>query len=123
LGRARKAVRQWKADKGLAAGGAAVVVRGGTYLIGQPLEFTVEDSGSEDAPISYRAAPGESVRLLAGRVVADWHPVTDAGVLGKLDEAARGQVLQTDLRALGITDFGSPSGGYEHDHRASPPEK
>ena len=111
LGRAREAVRQWKAGKGLAAGGAAVVVRGGTYLIGQPLEFTVEDSGSKDAPISYRAAPGESVRLLAGRVLADWQPVTDAKVLGKLDEAARGQVLQADLRALGITDFGSPSGG------------
>jgi hypothetical protein len=111
LGRARDAVRQLKADKGLAAGGAAVMVRGGTYLIGQPLEFTVEDSGTKDAPISYRAAPGESVRLLAGRVIADWQPVTDAGVLGKLDEAARGQVLQADLRALGITDFGSPSGG------------
>jgi hypothetical protein len=111
LGRARDAVRLWKADKRLAAGGAAVVVRGGTYLIGQALEFTAEDSGAKDAPISYRAAPGESVRLLAGRVIADWQPVTDAGVLGKLDEAARGQVLQADLRALGITDFGSPSGG------------
>jgi hypothetical protein len=51
------------------------------------------------------------VRLLGGKVVGNWQPVTDAEVLGKLDESARGQVKQADLRALGVTEFGSPSGG------------
>lgn len=111
LVRARDATRQLKKEKGLAPGGVAVVVRGGTYVIDQPLEFTSEDSGDKDAPIVYRAAPGEAVRVMAGKVVADWQPVTDAGVRARLDEAARGHVIQADLRALGVSDFGSPSGG------------
>ena len=109
--RARDAVRQLKKEDRLPKDGVAVVIRGGTYSIDQPLEFTGEDSGTKDSPISYRAAPGESVRLLGGKVVTNWKPVTDADVLGKLDESARGQVKQADLRTLGITDFGSPSGG------------
>ena len=109
--RARDAIRQLKKENRLPKDGVAVVVRGGTYSIDGPLEFTTEDSGTKDAPISYRAAPGESVRLLGGKVVTNWKPVTDADVLGKLDESARGQVKQADLRTLGITDFGSPSGG------------
>ena len=109
--RARDAIRQLKKENRLPKDGVAVVVRGGTYSIDGPLEFTTEDSGTKDAPISYRAAPGESVRLLGGKVVANWKPVTDADVLGRLDESARGQVKQADLRTLGITDFGSPSGG------------
>ena len=32
--------------------------------------------------------------------------VTDAEVLNRLDEAARGKVLQADLKAMGITDLG-----------------
>ena len=109
--RARDAVRQLKNENRLPKNGASVVVRGGTYSIDRTLEFTAEDSGTKDAPISYRAAAGESVRLLGGKVVTNWKPVTDADVLGKLDESARGQVKQADLRTLGISDFGSPSGG------------
>ncbi len=111
LARARDAIRQLKKENRFPKGGIGVVVRGGTYSIDQPLEFTTEDSGTKDAPISYRAAPGESVRLLGGKVVTNWKPVTDADVLGKLDASARGQVKQADLRTLGITDFGSASGG------------
>ena len=109
--RARDAIRQLKKENRLPKDGVGVVVRGGTYSIEQPLEFTIGDSGTKDAPISYRAAPGKSVRLLGGKVVTNWKPVTDADLLGKLDESARGQVKQADLRTLGITDFGSPSGG------------
>jgi hypothetical protein len=111
LHRAQTAIRQLKKENRLVEGGAAVMVRGGTYGMDRTLEFTGEDSGTKDAPISYRAAPGESVRLLAGKLITDWQPVTDAYVLDKLDESARGQVKQADLRALGISDFGSPSGG------------
>jgi hypothetical protein len=111
LARARDMVRQIKQERGSVPGGVTVVVRGGTYVLDEPLEFTAEDSATGDSPISYHAAPGESVRLLAGKLVADWQPVTEADVLDQLDEGARGQVWQADLRALGITDFGSPSGG------------
>jgi hypothetical protein len=111
LARAQCAIRQLIKANRLPKDGAAVVLRGGIYSIDQTLEFTAEDAGTKDTPISYRAARGETVRLLGGKVVTNWKSVTDVDVLGKLDESARGQVKQADLKTLGITDFGSPSGG------------
>jgi hypothetical protein len=46
------------------------------------------------------------VRLLGARPVTGFQPVTDPAVLARLPEKARGQVVQSDLRAQGITDFG-----------------
>jgi len=43
--------------------------------------------------------------------VTGFAPVTDPVILNRLDESARGNVLQASLKALGITDFGSPAGG------------
>ena len=111
LVRAQGAVRQLKRENRLPKGGATAVVRGGIYSLSQPLAFTAADSGTNESPISYRAARGEKVRLLGGRLVTNWKSITDADVLDKLDESARGQARQADLKALGITDFGSPSGG------------
>ena len=111
LGRARDAIRQLKKEDELLREGAKVVVRGGAYSVDQTLGFTTEDSGTKDAPISYEAAHGEAVRLLGGKVVSNWKRVADSDVLDKLDESARGKVMSADLKALGIADFGSPSGG------------
>ena len=44
-----------------------IVLRGGTYYLDSPLEFTAVDSGTEQAPIVYTAAPGERVVLSGGR--------------------------------------------------------
>ncbi|MBN2307479.1 MAG: right-handed parallel beta-helix repeat-containing protein, partial [Candidatus Hydrogenedentes bacterium] len=74
-------------------------------------ELTQADSGTPEARITYAAFPGESVRLLGGQVVPSFTAVSEPAVLERLAEPARGQVLQADLKALGITDFGSPAGG------------
>lgn len=44
-----------------------VVLRGGTYYLDAPLQFGPEDSGTELAPVTYAAAPGERVVLSGGR--------------------------------------------------------
>ena len=106
--RARDAVRQLKAAPGLPAGGALVIVRGGTYYLDAPLELGAEDSGTAEAPICYTAFPGEEVRISGGKRVTGFAPVTDAATLDLLDDSARGKVLFADLKALGITDFGGP---------------
>jgi hypothetical protein len=86
--------------------GITVWLRGGTYVRTNAFELTAADSGTAAAPMVYRAMPGEAVRLLGGRVLSGFQPVTDPAVLARLDASARGQVWQVDLRAAGIAASG-----------------
>lgn len=106
LERARDAIRVLKRQEGLPTGGVTVWMRGGVYPRAASFALTAEDSGTPDAPIAYRAYQNEDVRIFGGKEVTDWKPVTDPAILQRLDPAARGQVVQADLKAQGITDFG-----------------
>lgn len=105
LGRARDTVREIR-RKGLPEGGVVVVIRGGTTEWTSPLELTAEDSGTEAAPIVYRGAEGEQVVISGGKLVGGFKPTTDPAVLARLDESARGKVMEADLKAQGIEDLG-----------------
>ena len=106
LERARDAVRAAKQATGLPAGGVTVYLRQGDYILTDGLALDETDSGTETAPIVYRSFQEEEVRLLGGRPVDNFEPVTDPAALERLDETARPHVLQSDLRATGINDFG-----------------
>lgn len=109
--RARDEIRALK-QAGKLAGGATVELRPGTYQLSKPFQLTADDSGSGLAsPVTYRARKGAAVRLVGGKIVSNFRPVTDPQVLARLDESVRGKVLQADLKALGITDFGAANGG------------
>lgn len=105
LTRARNEIRKLKQDGTLPAGGVTVEVRRGIYEMSQDFALEAQDSGTAKAPIEYRARRGEEVRLVGGKVVTGWKPVTDAAILARLEPAARGKVLQTTLRAQGLTDL------------------
>jgi hypothetical protein len=117
LQRARDEIRQRKASGPLPAGGITVELRSGIYELSQPLELTIQDSGTQESPIEYRARKGNVVRLVGGREVTGWKQVADPTVLQRLDPSARGQVWQTDLAALGITDLEgiNSAGSYRSD--------
>ena len=106
LERARDAVRQVKKRGGPPKGGVAVELRGGIYERFSTLELTKDDAGTAGSPIVYRARKGEVVRLVGGKVVRGWRPVSDPAVLNRLNGPACSQVLQADLRAQGVSDFG-----------------
>ena len=105
LQRARDEIRQLKAAGPLPFGGITVELLGGIYQLSEPLELTEDDSGTEEAPIVYRARKGETVKIVGGRQVTGWTEVSDPAVLKRLNPAARGQTWQADLKALGITDL------------------
>ena len=107
LEQARDAIRAMKKAGGLPDGGVTVELRAGVYQRQAAFDLAAEDSGTEKSPIVYRARTGEEVRIVGGRVVTGFVPVTDGAVLAKLEEPARGKVLQADLKALGVTDFGA----------------
>ncbi len=62
LQRAQQAVRQMRV-KGQ---GTTVVLRGGTYYLPDTLVLTAQDSGTEQAPIVWRAAEGETPIISGG---------------------------------------------------------
>jgi uncharacterized Ntn-hydrolase superfamily protein len=68
--------------------------------------LTQEDSGSENTPIIYRGQPGGEVRIVGGKQVKGFQPVTDQDILKRLDASVRQKVVCADLKAAGISDFG-----------------
>ncbi len=109
LERARQAVRALEKN-GLPKGGVTVWLRGGVYARSESFTLSGEqDSGTKEAPIIWRGAPGEDVRLIGGKAIppSAFKPVTDKDALERMDAAAKGKVLAADLKALGITDFGA----------------
>lgn len=106
LERARDAMRTRKASQGAFPEKITVWVQGGDYSRTNALELVTADSGTADSPIVWQAAPGEQVRLLGGRLVSGFHAVTNPAILARLAESARGQVVEADLRASGVTEFG-----------------
>ena len=73
LAGARDVIRRRKAQGGLRTG-ATVLVRGGTYVLSEPLRFGPEDSGTKEHPVVYAAYPGEKPVLSGGRAIAGWKP-------------------------------------------------
>jgi hypothetical protein len=105
--RARNAVRALKKAGPLPRGGATVWIRGGAYPFADSFTLTAEDSGTKDAPVVWRAFPGETAQIVGGREVTGFAAVEAPSVLNRLDPAVRGKVLRADLRAQGITDYGA----------------
>ncbi len=106
LERARDATRARKASQSGFGELITIFLRGGDYVRTNALELSAADSGTADSPMVWRAYKNEKVRLLGGRTLTGFAPVTNTAVLTRLDELARGHVVQLDLSALGITDFG-----------------
>jgi hypothetical protein len=106
LQRVRDAIRQLKTSEGLPEDGVTVWIAKGTYCLEQGLKLTAEDSGETARQIIYRARPNEQVRITGGRTVTGWQKISDPAVLDKLQATARVGVVQADLKAQGITDFG-----------------
>ena len=108
LAGARDRLRTLKRAGRLPQKGAAVLMRGGTYFQRETFRLMASDDLSP-ASVTYAACPGEMVRITGGQEIHGWQAVTNPAILGRLDPVARGHVLQADLRAQGITDFGQMS--------------
>jgi hypothetical protein len=106
---ARDAVRKLKASDDYPEDGVTVYIRGGVYERDKAFVLGSEDSGTADAPVVYKAFPGETVRLVGGRRIpaTAFKPVTDQTFLDQIIvAAARRKIMQVDLKAMGIDDLG-----------------
>ncbi|MBT7163085.1 MAG: hypothetical protein HN904_09920, partial [Victivallales bacterium] len=108
LEQARDEIRRRKAN-GLKEA-VTVWISPGIYPRTVPFELDERDSGTPDAPIIYRGMPGGKVRFLGGQIIAPQHArrVTDPAIRQRIiSEEARDQTRVIDLRALGITEYGT----------------
>ena len=84
-------------------GGIEVTVKAGTYKFTDAIEFTEEDSGTADCPITYK---GEDGTLLTGGITfsaADFAPAEgETAQYFKAD--AKANIVEIDLKQFGITE-------------------
>ncbi len=105
---ARDAIRKLKV-KAKTALRITVYIRGGIYELPDTLALNAQDSGSAAIPVRYCAYNGERVYITGGREINDKYikRVTDKNILQRIiSKQARSRVLEVNLRALGITDYG-----------------
>ena len=117
---ARDKIREVKKSGNMPEGGAVVYFREGTYSIKETVNFAKEDSGTQDARITYRNYPGEIVDFVGAASLSwdDFSPVTDEKILNKLvDKEAREHLYSVNLKKLGFTDLQPPvwPGPYSYD--------
>ena len=104
LERARSEIRARRQRGDLPAGGVHVVVRGGQYRVMRTFKLEAQDSGSEVAPVVYRAAKGERPTFSGGVRLRHFSPVRDEAVLARLPGEVRSRVVQVDLAGHGVTN-------------------
>ncbi len=96
--------------------GITVCIESGEYRVSS-LNFTKEDSGTEECPITYCSYNGEVI-LNGGKNLdsGDFSPVTDKSVLSRLSDDAKENIVCTNLTRLGLNkdDWGKlyPVGLY-----------
>lgn len=84
-----------------------VWLREGNYRLKDTLRFIGPGWGSATAPVRFEAYRSEKPTISGSLPVASWKPVSDPAVLKRISPMAKGKVLVADLRAQGISDFGS----------------
>jgi hypothetical protein len=105
---ARDLARKIKTNKSNFSDTTKVIIHGGLYEINSSLILDEQDGGSDEAPVIWIAAAGEDVRISGGRRLSakEFTPVKNKQILKRLLANAHGKVLEIDLHALGIRNFG-----------------
>jgi parallel beta-helix repeat protein len=123
LERARDQIRALKKAGKLNKNGVIVYLRHGVYERQSSFILTTEDSGTKQAPIVYQAYSNEKVKILGGKEVNGFHPITNAAILKRIQPAVRNKILELDLKSQGINDYGQLSlRGFNYPEKTAPME-
>lgn len=96
---AQEAVRELNAAGEYPKDGVTVFLREGQYVLGDTLSFDERDSGTEDAPVVWRAYYGEEVTLTTGSSISfSEFTVADDD---RIRDEARGKVYKINLTENG----------------------
>ncbi|MDY7109599.1 MAG: right-handed parallel beta-helix repeat-containing protein [Planctomycetota bacterium] len=121
LSAARDAIRAMPAPRPA----ITVSLHAGTYRLTESFRLEARDSGRPDAPITYRAVPGEKVMISGGSPLDPrrFTPLADDARRRVIREEARSRIRQLDLRACGVREFPRAAArGMAHPIRPAPME-
>ncbi len=81
-----------------------VILRGGEYRITSAVEINPQDSGTELAPVTYKAQEGERVVLNGSKKldISKISNVTDGNIRGRVDAKTAKRLVEIDLSQQGI---------------------
>ena len=104
---AKEYIRTLKKQGKYPSQGVTVNIREGRYFLESGLEFTKEDSGTDDAPVIWRAYGNEDVRLIGGISLdlSEFEKVSDSSITDRLPKESKDKVYQLDLKKYGFTKF------------------
>ncbi len=88
--------------------GGKVILHEGVYMLTEGVKITEEHSGTDTSPFIITAAEGETPIVTGSTKIPyeSFGPVTDEKILKRLKSEVHDKVLVSDLKALGITDYG-----------------
>jgi hypothetical protein len=72
LAHARDVARARRAAGGDSPAAVTIWLRGGAYYLDKTLTLTSDDSGTAQAPVTWRAMPGEQPTISGGRPISGW---------------------------------------------------
>jgi len=84
-----------------------IYIQDGVYPLEKPVVFTAEDSGNEKNPVYIKASEKAKPVFTGSRELKNWQELKDEAKLNMLPAEAKGKVFVTDLKKIGISDFGN----------------
>ena len=101
---AQAKIRELKAGEGLPAGGITVLVKDGEYKLTESLNFTEEDSGTAECPITYVSEHELGAFLTGGLILSasDFEELSSEEKDSLIDSSAKEKVVKVDLAKYGI---------------------
>ena len=91
-----------------------VIIRGGEYYLNESIVFEQKHSGTENAPITYKACDGEKVIFTSSNKIdtSKFTNVTDENILSKIPVSAQKSVKQIDLSEIADIDRYLPNAAH-----------
>jgi len=83
-----------------------VYMREGIYRLESTLNFTKEDGGSVNAPVTWKAFPGESAILTGGIKLEGFTPLNNPDARARINPDFHDDIYQIDLSDFNIADYG-----------------
>lgn len=106
---AKELIKSIRKDRGLPNGGIQVYFRRGEYNVSSSIVFNRSDSGSEKAPITYRAYPGEEAKIIGSSLLPSdkFKKIENEDAINRLQPGVAEHVWELDLKEIGMQNWGS----------------